>query len=318
MSRVWRFRLAGAMAVLALMGFSVWWWGFARGDSVDRQSGDQARAAPGTSAFDAALASIAGMPGNPPAAARPGDSARKRLTAKEMLLSNDPGLIDYGGMTTSLDCLSIRTTEDVWMQDAEATLAESKAKGSVSAGLASLATRLKAFRRSREVCGAFYPDGQPDDEFYRLMRATKGHERVRAIRNKLDTADLASSEGKAVFNEAMTAPMYSAIKTFVFYRMDVARFEGMFPAHASWDLVWYAAEVLTCKMGDDCGADSPKALQLCWNAGICGGDVETAYRTHMRSAGMDADQFSRLVTELHGRLQQGDTTWLKSRLSPTK
>ncbi|MDX2217747.1 MAG: hypothetical protein SF172_01825 [Burkholderiales bacterium] len=295
--------------LLASIAIVVAWLLYRDDEPKLEPSGNQARAASGTASLDAALAAIAVSPS--PAVL--GGPSEKKLTAREMLLSKDPGLIEYAAITLKVHCRSIETTEDVWMQSAEEGFVEGGMRGSLSFGAAPLPTRLAAYRRSREVCRGIFPEGFMSEAFMEALRATPEFERFRSMGIRLDAANLGSQEGKAVLKEVMDASMHLTVKNLLMYRSDTSRFEGMFPAREGGEMLWYAAaELMACRMGEDCRADSPKTLQLCWGAGICGGDYESALSAHLRSKGVDADLLARLVTEFHGRLQRGDTSWLRS------
>lgn len=311
-TRRWRLGIAAAIAVLVLAMVVASWMGLWDTDSANNMHVASAPVQVSAQRGDMVPANPAGTAEYPVGAAKRDEPAKTQRRAKDMLLSNDIGQIDYASMTLSLNCLSLRTTEDAWLQQAEARTAQYKAAGDPLVGTAPLAARVAAYRRSRDLCNVFYPDGQPDDEFYRKVRDTPGFQRYRAIHTGLLEADFGAREGAALFKEAWDARMYSAVKRTLFERLELKRFEGQFPEQAAFGILWYATDLLTCRMGDDCGADSIKARQLCWDSGICGGDVESAYKTHLRAAGVDADLFSRLVSELHDRLSRGDTSWLRS------
>lgn len=311
--------LVVAAAILALL--ILWMSPWENAEDAGQSAKSAAMAGHERAASIPAAVSAAIDPGsvNPVGPAMPRAAVKKPPTAKELYLSNDPGLIDFAGMVLGLNCLSLRTTEDAWMQTAESGIAKFREQGDISAGKAGLADRVAAYRKSREVCGVFYPDGQLDDEFYARLRTMAAFKRVRSLRESLEVADLGTPEGKSLLKEVMDAPLYSSVRYLMYQRLEFSNFADMASDSTGGQLLWWAGmELMMCRMGDDCGPDSPRALQLCWQAAICGGDVETAFRTHIRAVGLDADLLSRRVTELHSRLQMGDTSWLRERPSKSK
>jgi hypothetical protein len=180
-------------------------------------------------------------------------------------------------------------------------------------GNASYSQQVAAMDRLNELCNISIEGVPLAEREYQLIKAKPEYERSIAISkavsgDKIDTSDVYTKEA---LTEVITSPMYSVLENILLTQLDMSAIVGAYRPDQIEVLSFLAAEILVCRMGDDCGPNGFTTLKFCEFGGICGGDLESAIWDNLKDSKVDTRAFRQFVDQRQQALNLLDFSILK-------
>jgi hypothetical protein len=184
----------------------------------------------------------------------------------------------------------------------------------LSTGTASHQQQVAAFDRFYELCNKSL-DGIPatSEELNRIS-ALPDVRRFHAIDRVVNAQviDFNNVQIKGALETIVTTPMYDTLQGVLYSKLDSSSLAGTYSAEQMDTLRGFAAQILVCRLGDDCGPDGYTTLFTCRLAGICGNNYEDAVWDHLKARNVDARAFRRFIDQRYQSLSLLDFSILKN------
>ena len=178
--------------------------------------------------------------------------------------------------------------------------------------------RAAGFSQSLDRCSAYFEGVTLSDHELASIRTLPGVSEVLTIMRKLSAAvDFDDGSAKAALSQAVAGPMLGTLESLILSKVDYGALASAYSKEQVESLRALVADILLCRMGDDCARGGIVNTQLCWENGICGDNAEEAIWANLRDRGLDTTALNQFVTRVHQALIAGDTSIFR-KPKPTK
>jgi hypothetical protein len=183
----------------------------------------------------------------------------------------------------------------------------------LSLGNASYEQKASAFDRFYELCNKSFAGVPLTSKELDVMALQPGLARFRAIgvAANAEKAGLSSLEIKTALETVVTTPMYDTLQGILLTRLDVSPLAAHYSQEQLQSLTEFAAQIIVCRMGDDCGADGYTTLFTCRLNGICGNSFEDAVMDHLKDRKIDTTALRQFIDQRQQALNLLDFSILK-------
>ncbi len=183
----------------------------------------------------------------------------------------------------------------------------------LSVGNASYQQRLIALDRFYELCNKSF-DGTPltSEELTRVS-AQPSAQKYRAIASaaSVELIDLNNVKIREALTTVVTTPMYDTLQGILLTKLDTSPLSVAYSPEQIESFKALAAQILVCRLGDDCGPDGYTTLFTCRLNGICGNNYEDAVWDHLQARNIDTRAFRQFIDQRYQALSLLDFSILK-------
>ena len=238
-------------------------------------------------------------------------SALFNESARSLLRSTEIAKVDYALLRLGTRCIAFPSRGDpvVAVRGRGLTLARVKGSDALVVGNASEETRGAGFTQSLDRCSAYFEGSALSDSELASIRMLPAVSQALAIMRKLTaTEDFNDESAKAALAQAVSGPMFGTLESLILSKVDYGGLTSSYSQEQTDSLRTLIADIVLCRMGDDCARGGIVNAQLCWENGICGDRVEDAIFANLRDRGLDTTALNQFVTRVHQALLSGDTS----------
>lgn len=220
---------------------------------------------------------------------------------RRLLESSEATKIDYAALKIMTQCgAAIKATNsDVVLK--QAINNESTLSGPIllTVGTAGYETRISAFNKFKDLCNAVLNGnailGEEWDSKKKQPQMLVWKTVVRQVSE--ENIDIRSSQTKKALDLIVTTPMYGALESVLYAKLDYATLAGVYSDEQIRVLANVVVPILLCRLGDDCGPNGFQNLQMCRQNGICGSDLESAVWDQLQSRHLNIDPLRQFVDQ---------------------
>lgn len=229
---------------------------------------------------------------------------------RSLMRSDQMGKVDYARLRVNTQCLAFMSGlpgTDLVEQSIERE-AKLGGKDKLLFGHAALATRQAAALRSIEACSKLFEGSMITADEMKAYNTQPNTSKWRTLA-KAGQKQYFGNDPEATlefFDKIVLEPMLGSMEAFLYVALSRSgELSKDYPAEQADALRTLAVPFLLCQMGDDCATGGIVNEQLCWQSGICGGNVQDAILEHLRSQQINTVAFEQFVTTLRQKLEIG-------------
>lgn len=180
-------------------------------------------------------------------------------------------------------------------------------------GSASYEQRIAAMDRFHELCKISTENSPVTGEEYERIKLKPDFERRQTIAKALSTTgiDINNVMIKDALETVVRSPLYPTLAHVLRSNLDTAPLASVYAEDQMSVLGLYAAEILVCRLGDDCGPDGFANLQFCQMIGICGNDLESGIWDYLKENKVETTAFRQFIDQRQQALNLLDFSILK-------
>jgi hypothetical protein len=180
-------------------------------------------------------------------------------------------------------------------------------------GGASYEQRIAAMDRFHELCKISTENSPVTGEEYERIKLKPDFERRQAIARALSTTgiDVNNVMIKDALDTAVRSPLYPTLAHVLRSNLDTGPLASTYSEDQMLVLGLYAAEILVCRLGDDCGPNGFANLQFCQMIGICGTDLESGIWDYLKENKVETTAFRQFIDQRQQALNLLDFSILK-------
>jgi hypothetical protein len=180
-------------------------------------------------------------------------------------------------------------------------------------GGASYEQRIAAMDRFHELCKISTENAPLTGVEYERIKLKPDFERRQDIAKVLSTTgmDINNVVIKDALETVVRSPLYATLGHVLRNNLDTAPLATAYTEDQMLVLGLYAAEILVCRLGDDCGPDGFANLQFCQMIGICGNDLESGIWDYLKENKVDTTALRQFIDQRQQALNLLDFSILK-------